>query len=275
MKKILVLFLAVSFCMGSGVYRWVDENGTVHFGGTPPRERPAAVEQLRTSDGLKPPALDTVIAGEWYSHWDDQLLQLTVRPAKGDTQTYQAMFENAEGEKAVRRGDVSMTSQYISFIQRPSDVEHRYSYSVESPTHIMLHDREREQYYSLQKLSDSIADLDTQGRQIQGIWSEYDLRGMRSEYLIEFRGNRFTRYRASRPGVYQPPNPNLKNTFGAWSMDDALFLTFDYFGIYSPFRFSVKPSETWLIASLSSHRIELREQNSNRQLVLTRSVGRR
>ncbi len=270
MKKLLWLTMTLLCCMGSSVYQWVDEDGTVHFSSTPPREKAKAVQQLRDHKGGKPPELESIISGEWYTRSDQSLSRIMIYQPKNGRQNYSWSTDTDTGERIDHRGEVELTDDELVLIDRHSQIKRRYSYAVESATRTIIQSKNSGLYFTLHKFTNSTRELSHQGKLIQGIWQEEDPHTGRSSYMIEFEGNRFTRYRARGSYRFSPPNPNHKNTFGTWRMEDEALLVLEYFGGYDSFRSLDNATQFWVITSLSNTRMELTQRNGNQRLTFTR-----
>ncbi len=271
MKKLFWLTLSLFFCMGSSVYQWVDDDGTVHFSNTPPREKAEAVQQLRDHKGGKPPELESIIAGEWYTRSESSVSQLLIHRPNNGRQTYSWHTDTENGgERIDHRGRVELTDEELILIDQHSQIERRFSYAIESPTRIIIQSKTSGLYFTLHKFTNTTRELSYQGKLIQGIWREEDPGTGRSNYMIEFDGNRFTRYRARGSYRFSPPNPNHKNTFGIWRMEDEVLLILEYFGAYDSFHSLANSTQFWVITSLSQTRMELSQRDGHQRLIFTR-----
>ena len=78
-SHILLVSLTALLLCGAELYKWVDENGVVHYSETPPQDRAAATIELAPAPAL-PATVDESSAGDatqaaeaaWYEQWLEQ-----------------------------------------------------------------------------------------------------------------------------------------------------------------------------------------------------------
>ena len=123
MIAIVLMLVSSSLMAASDIYRWVDEDGVVHFSEQPPANNEATKVDTRAMSFQTVEAeADTITAAESYNPVEDELVEEEVTPAEQIREERATAREVAAAEKERLETNCKNADYIISRLQPTPDV---------------------------------------------------------------------------------------------------------------------------------------------------------
>lgn len=255
-SRFFLLLPLLVLLTGAKVYKWVDENGQVHFGTQPPPRQMEKVEDTglgKTADSNPSTEVEEVIENRWWANTGSKVIQLQVASYGYSWSEYSGSQkpERHSGEWKLTYSSLALTSK--TGVARKFAVKEARAYSLS------LLDVSTEERFDFKRLREERYDLSGREEEISGDWAQVSAANSNQVIArLRLENGIFQRYYVSSRSelIDAHPNPNMVNARGQWRIvDDTLIL--EYIEAYEELWKLAASEQEWRIDSLDYRNLKL------------------